>query len=208
MQVDVVSGLFGWLLGLLSPGIAARIERGYRRRELTAPLLAELDELRFNLVLALFRLRAFLGTLDAPAAARLSEVAQSYRGLEVESPELKLLRNPAAALADAEARPTIEGRALAVKPYSLQLLSANMSEITVCEPDLQRRLLHIRAELELYNADVALASQEFERSFSGGLDTAKSAIVAVILKQHYGRLAKRAQDLVDAATTALARHRR
>ena|ERR1035437_3078835 len=50
--------LLGWLMGLTSPGIAERIRRGYRRRDLMRGVLDELLGLQHVLAIVAYRVRA------------------------------------------------------------------------------------------------------------------------------------------------------
>ncbi len=207
MQVDVLGILLGWLFGLLSPGIAARISRTYRRRELTDALLAEVDEMRPTLALSLFSVRAYLHSVDPTLASRISATMATYRGAKGQSGQLQFLRDPAVLLQAFATQPSTEGRALALEPCSLPLLSASLTEITMCDADLQRRLLHIKAELELYNSDVTWATNEVGHAFDGQADAIRSEFIAANLRQHYARLATHSDVLLQAATELLNRHR-
>ena len=62
---DLLYLLLGWLLGLLSPGIAERIRRKHKAKDLVNSVVGELAELQYTVSLVAARLRMKLAAMTA-----------------------------------------------------------------------------------------------------------------------------------------------
>lgn len=166
---DVLLILLGWLLGTLSPGLGRAILRGYRRRELKAGFAKECVELRFTLAAALHLYRSNRRELDEATVALVKPIFLSYPGVddrELVDSLRELLSKPSAEVVKVlNERPPKANSGAWPMPYELPLLEAHLGELTLLTVVNQEQLMRIRAELQLFNEQVAYVRRLIDRTF-------------------------------------------
>ena len=131
------------LLSPLSPGIADRIRRQRLVRDVVPALSRELGELGFTLAVLAWRVRGYLGTVDALFAAWLAEYATRYQGVDRHTPGVRAFQNAAAVQADAQPlRRRSPNDGLNLKEYRLPLAPRGADAPATCQLD------HLRARAD------------------------------------------------------------
>lgn len=199
--------LFGWLLGLLGPPIVDRIRRSYKREEVKIALLTELYELRFTMAAFVFRVRQHLGTIDHDMLDWLLPLFEEYRGGEADPKALEQLRTahqlPSSALQAGNINKSALGIGLSLKTYSLPLLQAQVSNLSILPPTFQQEILDLHSKVDLFNQQCSALITEHGRTFDSSLSPENHAIVRKNLANGYQDLGERARRLADLISKVL-----
>jgi hypothetical protein len=76
----ILTILLGWLLGLLTPGIAERIRRPYRRRDLMQAVIDEMLGLQFAMAIVAFLIRSRRAELSDAFLDEIVPIIDAYHG--------------------------------------------------------------------------------------------------------------------------------
>lgn len=198
---DLVLLLLGWLLGILSPAIVDGIRRRRETARVRSALRGELHELRYRMALAAYLLQMRFGTIDRKYLEWVRGAVSSYPGASQQDPTLRFVESQLglpddqiAALAQHQ-KASSEG-ALSVKKYALPLLDARVGSLWELDEELQKHLLEVRANLDLFNEEVDQARYYFGLTFQN-LGEENYRRVETNLVGCYLNIASRAEILVE-----------
>jgi hypothetical protein len=167
---DVFVLILGWLLGALSPGLAAAIERPKQRTELIVAVARELHEIRYLLAHVLVLLRSKLKTMDQATLDLIKPLLLEYKGDEQDTEHLeateKLLAAGDAAYIALHNAGSPTGRASYPVRYSTPLLDANAHRFGLFRLVTQQRLFRVLTELQLFNQQVEIVQRAHDRTFN------------------------------------------
>lgn len=157
MLYQILFLVLGWVLGVLSPAVAAWLTRQRRLAEVRSGLRVELEELRFSLAAATFAVAGALGGWDREHLSWLKATLDGYRGPRLD--ERRQLQDTVAGLLNlddqqlaAAARGMGMPTAPALRKYRLPYLESAMGAVAALGPDTQRQLLEIQAQVGVINA--------------------------------------------------------
>ena len=195
--------LLGWLMGLLSPGIAERIRRGYRRRDLVRAVLDELLGLQHLMAIVAYRIRARRSEVTNDFLDAIIPVLNNYKGpdrIEGMIEAIKTSRNipedERTTIHEAMRKPNV---GLSLRQYSLPLITTQISDLTICSLAFQRAVLHVRFHLDLCNQFVPYSQALNDRTFSDLSPENREAVITN-LEQGYKEYGDRAERIVEAIT--------
>ena len=207
--MDFVILVIGWVLGLVSPLLADRIKKPYRRKELLASIMVELKELRVKMAMVAYLMQTKTGNLDRSFLQWLKNSVADYDGPIEPSPPTDVL-DRLAELDDAQLAALVAPRAanavkksLTFKKGAMPFTESRMHELSILPLELQRKLLDVRSHVELYNEDVDLAWSNIEKTFNPDMMAANKAAILGNITASYGYLATRAKDIADKITKIL-----
>jgi hypothetical protein len=165
---DILLVILGWLLGTLSPGIVRTIFLGYRRRELLVGLTNEFTELRFTLAAALYGSRSELREMDEETLRLIKPIILTYEG-EDDRKLVDMFRRLTTQTDEIVVR-SMNERATTTSgqwpmPYDLPLVEAHLPEMTTLPIRRQEQIGRVRAELKLFNEQVAYVRHLIDRTF-------------------------------------------
>ncbi len=193
--------LLGWLMGLVSPGIADRIRRGYRRRDLERAVLDELFGLQHVMAIVAYRIRARRMAVTNEFLDAIIPTVDKYKGpdrIEALIEAIKGARNlpedQRAAIDKAMSRPNVS---LALRQYSLPLIATQISDLTICSIAFQRAVLHVQFHLDLCNQFVPHSQALHDKTFSDLTPENRDAVIAN-LEQGFREYGDRAERIVEA----------
>lgn len=86
---------------------------------------------------------------------------------------------------------------MAVKEYGLRFLDTHLAELRLFGVAVQRRVLEVVTQLNIYNAHVTDAREWLRMTFDQGLNEANRAAVERNLAQTYRNLGERARIIVQ-----------
>lgn len=167
---DVLLVILGWLLGTLTPGIADAIKRPKRKADLLTGFRVDVFDLRYKMAVVAHLARSETSTYDAPSLAILKPVLTlPPTGDAVDSAlgerfTQLLASGDSTFIAMYNARSSAPG--MYPMPYTLPFLDAHLGELSVLSLQSQRAILRIKAELELFNQQVAYVRACHDRSFT------------------------------------------
>lgn len=84
--------LLGWLLGVLTPGIAESIRRPYRRRDLTRAVVDEMLGLQHTMAWVVYKTRSRRGDLSDAVLDRILPIVESDNGPDRSEEIIKAMR--------------------------------------------------------------------------------------------------------------------
>jgi hypothetical protein len=173
--------LLGWLLGLLTPGIAERIRRPYRRRDLMRAVVDELLGLQHTMAAVAYRIRARRAEVTDGFLDEVLPILESYNGPDRNQKFIEGIKNirkgseeQRATVDKALRKPNI---GMALRQYSVPLFATQVADLVICGLDFQRAVLHIRYHLDLYNQLVSDAQRYFDKTFTKLDETDRQAIL-------------------------------
>jgi hypothetical protein len=192
--------LLGWLLGLLSPILAERIQKPYKRKELIKSLLSEFNDLQFKMALAAYRLRSHLATVDHKFLAKLEPIFDHYDGPDKDpqaTESFKKLKDlPEDQLRDLHVKTRRPGRGIHLAKQSLPFLSSQVHALSICPIDFQQTILMLKAQLDYFNDEVDVITSYFNKTFDPSITGENRVAVLANLEEGYGKLAQRAENIV------------
>lgn len=202
--------MLGWLLGLLSPGIAERIRRRHRQRDIIRSVLGELSELQYTLALVASKLRSHLAQETDDFLDWLIPIAEAYDG-PAKRPALagnlrKLRAFPEGARRDAALATPDDGVGVGLPQYHLPFVESQSSEIAVCPIEFQRRVFRIKSQLDIFNQRIDYVRSQYEKTFDATIVDASREAVESNLTRGYEDLATQAEAIARAIGEIIARH--
>ncbi len=205
--IAIVFTLLGWLLGILQPAITEAIRRRRETHEVIPALQIELDELRYRVALATYMLQLRFGTVDKSFLQWVRAKIEQYQGANPRDGLLQAVVGQLALSDEQLANVVANQRAkpdggLSVKKYAAPLVDSRISLFWQLRPLLQRALLEVRSNLDLFNDDVARAQGYLDLTFSD-LSNDNYARVQLNLDRCYRNVADRGRILADKIDAAL-----
>ncbi len=193
--------VLGWLIGIISPGIVERIRREHRRRDLVRSILSELTSLQFLMALVAHVMRGKLATVTDEFLDWLTPIVARYdgpekpKGLEKRLAESRKISEQQRGVMDLYIGSS-KGRGVALKQYSLPFLQSVSNELPIFSLDFQRRVLHVKARLDVFNQHTSFLQAQFNKTF----EVTGSDYDSVIknLSKGYSQLAEFAEDIANA----------
>ena len=165
----IITITFGWLLGLLTPGIAERIRRPYRRRDLMQAVVDEMLTLQYTMALLAHEIRARSAEVSDAFLDELLPIVDGYIGPEGVDGMAGLIRQEHSLSEEQRAaahqlihNPNVN---ISIRQYSIPLFATQIGDLAICKLDFQRSVLHIRYHLDLFNQLAAYAQSLFEKTF-------------------------------------------
>ncbi len=139
--------VLGWLIGIISPGIAEQIRRDHRRRGLVRSILSELNDLQYMMANVAYVMRGKLATVTDEFLDWYAPIVAHYDGPDKPKGQEEALAK-SRKISEQQRREIDlhihgEGRGLALKQYSLPFLQSVSNELPICSLDFQRRVLHV-----------------------------------------------------------------
>jgi hypothetical protein len=181
-QLDtILMILVGWLLGLLTPGIAERIRRPYRRRDLMQAVVDEMLGLQYTMAIVAYRIRARYADVPDAFLDKILPIVEGYSGparhedlVEGLRKTRSLSQEQRAAMHQAMRKPNV---GVGLRQYAIPLFATQIADLAICSIDFQRSVLHIRYHLDLYNQNVPYAQSLFEKTFNNPSPADRDALI-------------------------------
>jgi hypothetical protein len=162
--------VLGWLLGLLTPMIAERIRRPYRRRDLMKSVVHEMLDLQYVMAFIAYRVRVKKGTVSNAFLDEILPIVESYDGPSADKElvnRVKTVRDvPEEQRSRAFRAVNRPDGAIGLRQYGLPLLTTQVVELVICGTEFQRAVLQIRQHLDLFNQIGLYAQSQFDKTFS------------------------------------------
>jgi hypothetical protein len=192
---DVLRLTVGW--------IGKKVSRRRDRHEVLESIATELHELRFVLAGVLVLAHSKRHTMNQPVVDLIRPVMLAYKGNDgdramVEATSKLLAQGDAAFIAAHNTRPIDPAKAYYPVPYSTPVLASHIGQLTLFPVAVQKHLLRVSQELQLYNEQVAIVRAAHDRTFDTSLSAANYAANEQNLKTGTDKLATRAAQLVEA----------
>ena len=156
---ELVYILFGWLLGIIGPGLIDRIRSKYRKGSVGNCLLVELAELKFRLAGTAYLAKDHRGTLDKPFIEWLHQIVKDYKGV-YEKPERVGQYEEYLKLTDAQIKTASKlssakgGIGISIKKYSLPFIENNVSMLTLFNSSSLGMILELQSQLSFFNQEI------------------------------------------------------
>ncbi len=199
--MNILYLLLGWLIGIISPGIAERIRRVNRRRDLVRSILSELSDLEYTMASVAYLMRGKLATMTDEFLDWFMPIVARYDGPEKpkgqEEKFAKIRKISEQQRREIDLHIHGEGRGSAFKQYSLPFLQSVSNELPICSLDFQRRVLHVQGRLHLFNQHVSFLQALFMKTFDEVTDENYRA-VTTNLSEGYSHIGQAAEDIANA----------
>jgi hypothetical protein len=184
-----------------SSGLAGPNQCGYRRRDLIRGVLDELLSLQHLMAIVAYRIRSRNMLVTNAFLDAIIPILENYKGrdrveqmIEAIKDSRKLPDDQRTAIHQAMKKPNVS---LALRQYSLPLITTQTSDLTICSLDFQRAVLHVRFHLDLCNQLVPYTQTLHEKTFSDLSPENREAVIAN-LEQSYRQYGDRAELIVEA----------
>jgi hypothetical protein len=193
--------LVGWALGLLSSPIIDWIRRRSDKPRITRALRTELRHLQDTLALVVIRIserRCSLtrATLEALRSTLVASGQVAGAGMSLTAIE-GYLKHDDPTLAAFQARNAAgPSKSPSLKTYGLPYLESQLQRLELYSPETQRRLLEIRAGLDLFNQLAADSMRYHFMTFEGGISPENHDAVVNNAERGFDHAGAKANDLV------------
>ena len=195
--------VFGWLLGLLGPGIVDAIKKRYQRNEVKAAIDSELSEIQYRLAGSAYVIRLRYGTVDQSFLAWIMTIFKKYSGVYASEQLLdglerqcKLTEEQLAAFG--EYQKSDGTRALTLRKYSTPFLDSHISNASWFPSNLQVSLFELKAQIGILNDLVEEARNYRAMAFQADLSEENYLSVREDLERVYKLTAERSEDIAKA----------
>ena len=138
---DALLVILGWLLGLLAPTIVDAIRDKRETKTIKATLFAELQELKYRLVLLVYRIESKHGNLNKEFFQWTQNVLSEYKGvnssdsfIETMGPLLKLTDEEIKSYSQFTKERSLPNSGIQLKKISFSLLDSNLSLLSKFDP--------------------------------------------------------------------------
>jgi hypothetical protein len=200
-QLDtILTILLGWLLGLLTPSIAERIRRPYRRRDLERSVVEEMLDLQHTMAVFAYQSRARRGEVTNAFLDQFLPIVEGYKGPDRNEDLVRATRSirslPEAQRAAADLAQRKPNVGVSLRQYALPLFASQIADLTICSAEFQRFVLKIR-HLELFNQLVPYTQSLFDKTFNKPNPEDREALIGN-LEEGYRAAGKRAEHIMQA----------
>jgi hypothetical protein len=167
--------VLGWVLGLIGPPIVDTIKSFLRKREITAALRVELEDLQYRLAISSMLLTLRYGHFDKSFLVWISPIVEKYAGNEPNVAIRDLVKrlltiddeaelSQAARIFHAE-----EGMGSSLKTFQAKFLESHLVEIAKLPVSIQRKIHEFRNQLDTLNQEIAKTEGYIKMTFDGSL---------------------------------------
>ena len=195
--------VFGWLLGLLGPGIVNAIKKRYQRNEVKAAIDSELSEIQYRLAGSAYVIRVRYGAVDQSFLAWILPIFKKYRGvyaskqlLDALERQCELTEEQLAAIG--EYQKSDGTRALTLRKYSTPFLDSHVAIASWFSSNLQASLFELKAQIGLLNDQVEEAKNYRAMTFQADLSNENYLAVREDLERVYKLIAERSESIAKA----------
>lgn len=178
----VLTILLGWLLGLLTPGIADRIRRPYRRRDLMQAVIDEMLRLQHTMAVFSYQIRARRAEVSDAFLDKILPIVEGYHGPDRIEDFIDALRKSRSLPEgqrvtghQAMRKPNV---GIALRQYAIPLFAAQIADLAICSLDFQRSVLNIRFHLDLLNQLAPYTQSLFDKTFNNLSSENREAVIA------------------------------
>lgn len=192
--------ILGSLISILSPGIVARIEKHYKKDVLKKAIFSDLKNLAVRIVTVYHKLHVHFGTRNKEALEYVKSIYEKYR---VDCPRdiLDYIKKQIGTKdEDLERISTYykagENISLSFKKYSLAFIESTMRDISIFDPQFQREILEIRAQIDMLNEEID-HSRSFNQLLFNPTYESKSSIIKSNMDNSYKEIQKKCKFIVD-----------
>ena len=197
----ILTILLGWLLGLLTPGIAERIRRPYRRRDLTQAVIDEMLGLQYTMAICSYQIKERNAAITDVFLDEIFPIVEGYKGpdrREEAVQAMKKIRSLSEAQRASAARALQNpNMGLSLRQYSIPLLATQIGDLAICSRQFQRCVLYIRQRLDIFNQLALRAEAQFDKTFSNPSPGDRAALIAN-QEEGYRSAGKQAELIVRA----------
>lgn len=199
--IEVLYITLGWLFGLLSPAIALRIERGYKRKSLKIVIKNELSNLSFRLAGSYYLIQTHLGNKDKSSVAWVKSIYEKHKEdcprrilegidklLETSEVQFEALQNIMKAK---------EGIGLGLKNFSLPFTESILENIEIFDSKFQKDILNVRDQIIMLNEEIKLSMEYFQRTFDTSTMDTNAEIIRNNIRKSYEVIQDRCKFIVD-----------
>lgn len=193
--------VFGWLLGLLSPVIVDTIKTRRENKLGRVAIRSELRDVAHKIALAAHAIHMRNGTVNRAHLEWLKGHLERYPVLSSLESLMEYLRCQLAFTDEQlieHVRQTAEepGKSLVLQKYPVPILDTRVSALWTFDTTVQRRLLDLRARLELLD-DLVDRSRKYSDMTFTRLEGGNHDRVIENMEQTYVEYAKSAKRIVD-----------
>jgi hypothetical protein len=200
--------LLGWVLGLIGPPIVDTIKRFLRKREITAALRIELEDLQYRLTISSMLLGLKYGRLDKTFLTWIQPIVESYSGNEPNITIREVIRR-LLTIDDvdvgqaAEIFRSQEGMGSSLKLFQAKFLESQLVEIAKMRTSTQRKIHEFRNQLDTLNQEIAKTDSYMKMTFDGSLSEENFRRVNAELNSKYNFVQDRCRLAADKITAIL-----
>jgi hypothetical protein len=197
--------VLGWLFGLLGPGIAERIRRAHRAKNVVDAVTGELIEMQFTMGLVANTVRARSATLTDEFLDWLYPIVKNYTGPDADPKWAESIEGLRGKKTEAERQAIFlamrsPATGLDLKEYSLPVLASLAAELSICPMNFQRGALRVKQQLDIFNQQVVQLKWQFNKTFDPGVQDDNRQALMTNIENGYAALARMAQRFADAVT--------
>ncbi|MGK0372911.1 MAG: hypothetical protein ACJAW1_003179 [Glaciecola sp.] len=186
--MDLSSIFLGWLLGMLSPVIASRIYRYYKRNDLHIGISKEINHVKERLIITLDVISHKTGSYDRELVKWL---LAHYEKVEFKNPtilelyqtQLDASDEELAALIFRQAIPADAG--LSLQKFPLLFTSMHLTDISLFSPELQAEIFELKSRIDMLNSEISISEKYFFMTFDSTISVENKAIIKADLTNKY-----------------------
>jgi len=188
--------LFGWLLGLLSPGIVDSIKQKRINNEIKDAIIAEMNDLEYRLMLFSFRLFIHVGNVKQEFLKWALSVFDKYSG-PFENKKMNEIVKHWSDFNDEQLaqRFRAKKRGLRISKIYVPFTLSKVNSLSYFPINFQKNILSILSQLTMLNEDIAFSLSDFEKTFIPEIPDTILENVLTNIGEGYERMGERARSI-------------
>jgi hypothetical protein len=186
--LDTGSIILGWLLGILSPVIVSRITRGYKRKDLHAGIIKEINHIKLRLIFTLDLLSKKTGSYNQELAAWL---LKQYESLDYNDPlEIKAYRIMISATPQEfevlKSHLSVpKGTGMTLQKVQLLFINMHLTDFSLFSSNFQSEIFELKSRVEILNSQIELAEKYFFMTFDSNVIPSNLPLIKNDLEAKY-----------------------
>jgi hypothetical protein len=186
--LDTGSIILGWLFGLLSPVIVSRITRRYKRKDLHAGIIKEINHINLRLIFAYDLLSKRTGTYNQEQVAWLLKQYESLEHtdpLKIKAYRIQTTATPQEFEVIKAQLITPKGTGLTLQKIQLLFINMHLANFSLFSPDFQSEIFELKSRVEILNSQIEVAEKYFFMTFDSNIKPANLPLIKADIEAKY-----------------------
>jgi hypothetical protein len=186
--LEIDSIILGWLLGILSPVIVSRITLGYKRKDLHAGIIKEINHIKLRLIFNLGLLSKRTGSYNQELATWL---LKQYKSLDYNDPlHIKAYRIEISATPQEFEVMKIrlsppKGTGLTLQKVQLLFINMHLTDFSLFSSNFQSEIFELKSRIEILNSQIELAEKYFFMTLDSNITSSNLPLIKHDLEAKY-----------------------
>lgn len=188
VSLDIGSIILGWLFGILSPVIVSRITRRYKRNDLHAGIIKEINHINLRLIFAYDLLSKRTGTYNQEQVAWLLKQYESLDqkdSFKIKAYRIQISATPEEFEVLKNEFSSSKGTGLTLQKVQLLFINMHLIDFSLFSSNFQSEIFELKSRVEILNSQIKTAEKYFFMTFDSNITPANLPLIKNDLEAKY-----------------------